>query len=121
MAGPSDNGLNFLLPWGMLEWLFTFLVSSIGASALWLLTLGRKVDVLQNQIDKLEDEAKGERTQMKDEIKRLEEKVERLTDKLEAVREELPSRQFIEGQLNNLGQRIDWTIANRGVVIKAQQ
>lgn len=100
MAAPPENGINFLLPWGLLEYLLTALVGVAGTLGLWLLGLGRKVD-------RLEADAKQERGQMKEEIKRLEEKVERLSDKLEAVREELPSRQFIEGQLNNLGQRID--------------
>jgi hypothetical protein len=42
-----------------------------------------------------------------DETKRLEDKLDRAADKIEDMRGEIPSRQFIEGQLQGLTERID--------------
>jgi len=127
-AKPPEPGLNLFLSWGIVEWALGVISLAGSAVAGWVWHLGNRVRELEDQNKKLGElvtENKGEIKQMQQlirsfednmqrridgETQKLEQRMERLTEKLEQVREELPSRQFIEGQLNNLSQRLDRSI-----------
>jgi hypothetical protein len=111
-AGPPDHdGYNLFLSSSVIEWALTGLVTGIFAVAGWVWRLGVQVDRLRaghratkEDIEAVKKSAVelGERLDHK-----VDEEIKNLGAKIDRIRDELPSRQFIENQINNLVGRID--------------
>lgn len=111
---PPDNGLNFFLPWGFLEWAITGVMSVSMGVALWVARLGSRSTALEQRMVEMEkrlmdSEMKAAQIEVNTN-RRHDENIE----KLSALKEELlnrladlPSRHFIETQNNQLTQRLD--------------
>ena len=108
--GSGHEGIDFLLPWGLLEYLATGTFAIVWGLVWRLWRLFQRVDRLESTVKLLRDE-----------VKQRDAHIVRLGGKLDELREELPSRQFIEGQfaamtgsIVTLTQRIDRLYEARG-------
>jgi Tfp pilus assembly protein PilO len=110
VTGPSNqppDGIGFFVAWGVIEWALTGMATLGSIVAAWVWRLGSKTDKLEMEVDVLKQTLKEFEKKMAEDTQRLGDKFEQLTDKMDQLREQLPSRQFVESQINNLGQRID--------------
>jgi hypothetical protein len=117
MAEPPSDGLNFFLPWGLLEWVVTGIVGAAATVALWVWRLGARVGAAQDALDEVAKdmvklEAKFEKLEMTmaERLLEAERAREALKDELLARIADLPSRVFIESQMQQLTGRIDGLI-----------
>lgn len=125
MSQPPD-GVNLFLTWGMIEWILTATLSACGAVAGWVWHLAGRVDKLEDLVANERQEIETVRRTLQDvgnaldrkideETQRVEGRMDRLGDKMDELRERIPSRQFIEAQLNNLSGRLDRSLDSRGM------
>lgn len=101
-----DGGMNFFISWGFLEWLLTGILTALGAIIAWLWRLGGQVNtntkeliLMEKELGKLEvlvEQARKEREELKLD----------LIDKIS----QLPTRVFIESQIQQITGRIDGLI-----------
>jgi hypothetical protein len=114
----SQEGVNFYISWGLLEWALTGALTTAGGFLAWLWHLAGRVGRLEDIVAADREEILMVKHALKEigrelnekidgETARLEERMEGVRSKLEELREDLPSRQFIEGQLGLVTQRID--------------
>lgn len=94
-GGPPE-GFSFFVTWGIIEWLITSIFAAGAAVAGWVWHLGGRIKDLER-----------ENAAMKEEIKELEGLLRALTNRIDELREEIPSKQFVEGQLYLLQSRLD--------------
>lgn len=115
---PSHEGYNLFVTWGMIEWALTGIVSAGMFVAGWVWRLALQVEDLKMTSKTLEQDMNVMRRTIREVGSQLDRKIEmevtkvdgrmaRIEDKMDEIREDLPSRAFIEGQLNNLSQRMD--------------
>lgn len=116
-APPPPEGVSFFVSWGVIDWLLTAIASAITAVIGWVWHLGGRIEALKVQLEESKQDRKAMResiralkVQAEEDTRQLEAKVEKLADKLEEIREAIPSRTFIETQLNQLHGRIDRTM-----------
>ena len=107
-----------MLTWGLIEWALTGMLSMGGAMAAWVWHLAGRVDKLETAAASEREELDLMRktireigtaldSKINEETERLEGRMDKVMDKVDEFRSELPSRQFIETQLNNLQGRLD--------------
>lgn len=119
---PPDppSGLNFFVSWGLLEWAIGALGAAASAIAVWVWNLGRRIDEGNSRMDKIDARIeKGESLsgQLQGHIVRIEIKMEalgatmyELKDYLSKELRDLPSRVFIESQIQQISERIDGVV-----------
>lgn len=126
MAAPPEppNGINFFLPWGLLEWAIGVLAAAAGSIALWVWNLGVKTDITEAKFNGLIDKAKDERIRLEKEQIRLEGRLDKMEVTIQEARHsiqelrnyigeqfrDLPSRSFVESQITQLSERMDGMI-----------
>ena len=103
-----DDGMGIFLNWGVIEWVIGGIWVVGTAIAGWVWAIASKVEAMKKEMEMLETT-----------IRQQDEQIRKMQEKLESLGEELPSRSFIEGQINQLSLRIDRLIDSklgRGVV-----
>ena len=102
---PSPNNVTmyFTVTLEFVQWVVGGLLAVLVVIGGWIWKLSARLTGISAKQDEMSghiDAAKVSAAEAKLEASKL-------SDKLESVREELPSRSFIEAQLNQLGQRLD--------------
>lgn len=117
---PPPTGLNFFVPWGMLEWAIGGIWSVAVAMAVWVWNLGARVDKTEALMAQLQKDRVSEQLQFQKELDRLQSQNQRLETNLERLKTDildrvadLPSRVFIESQIQQLTERMDGVIDAR--------
>lgn len=114
----QQEGITFFIRWGLIEWGLTGMLSAGFGIAGWVWHLADRVKTLENKVSNEVEEREVMRATIRnigsaldrkidDETQRLEGRMDKVTERLDEMREDLPSRGFIEGQLNNLQARLD--------------
>lgn len=125
MATEPENGMNLFLSWGTVEWVLASIWSAGVGIAAWVWRLGSRtghleevIETLRKRVEDMDKDIELNRRvtqqigsaldkKIEDKANEQNEQNQILRDKLDSVREELPSRGFIEGQLNQQTARID--------------
>lgn len=114
------NGVNFFLPWPMVEWAIGILGAAASATIVWVWNLGRRIDEADSRMDKIDiriEKGEARNVQLQEDIIRIVGKFERLETTIYELKDyvgrelrELPSRKFIESQITQLSERMDGMI-----------
>lgn len=117
---PHGDGLNFFIPWGLLEWAIGAISAVVGSIILWVLGLGKKSDrhgreigILSKEIIRLESKVDKLESTLEEKLAEAERARAALKEELLDVLRDLPTRVFIESQMQQLTQRIDGLIDAR--------
>ena len=105
LSKPPESGIDFYLPWGLLEWM----VGALVGVAVWSLTWVWRLSV---RLSKLEYLVVENKKAIEDQAKVNAERYDKIMERLVEMHKELPSKFFIEAQLDALGRRLD-AIADR--------
>lgn len=107
MAAPEpSSGVNFFLPWGLVEWAIGGLAAFAGSIALWVWGLGNRVDRIEAENVRLREE----KVRLEGRMEKLDAAISSLKDYLVNELRDLPSRGFIESQVQQLSERMDGMI-----------
>ena len=85
--GPTESHLIF--SWETIQWCVAAIATMMTAAGSWIWRLSSKIEQLTVQVEELER------------------KTTKLEKQIEVMRDELPSKHFIEGQMNQITNRID--------------
>lgn len=117
---PPPIGLNFFIPWGLLEWAIGGIWSVAAAIAVWVWNLGARVDKTEALMAQLQKDRVNEQLWFQKELDRLQSQNQRLETNLERLKTDildrvadLPTRVFIESQIRQLTERMDGVIDAR--------
>lgn len=124
---PENNGIGFVLSWGVVEWMITGIISAGSGVAIWVWGLGGRIDKLVLENERLHDtiervelktlKLEAELTLLKQqtEDRHLESAVAREKMRAELIERiaALPTGAFIENRLDAQTTRIDKLLAAR--------
>lgn len=113
----EPTGLNFFLPWSLLEWAIGGVWTVAVAIAVWVWNLGDRVRRTEALVAQIKEDRVNERLQFQKEFDRLQGQIEKMGFSIEKLKadifdrfNDLPSRMFIESQIQQLNERMDGVI-----------
>lgn len=117
---PHSDGLNFFIPWEFLEWAIGTIAATVGSIILWVWGLGKKSDrhgrelaALAKEVIRLESKVEKLESTLEEKLAEAERARQVLRDELLSALRDLPTRVFIESQIQQLSQRMDGLIDAR--------
>lgn len=120
MPPAPPDGFNLSIPWGFLEWILAAIGGVVVSVIAWVWNLGGRIEKLEvvngsrlEKVVRLESKVDRLESTLAEKLAEAEEARAKLREDLMNELRNLPSRVFIESQIQQLTQRLDGLIDAR--------